>query len=57
MILNKDGEVEREYVHEDFEKENSLFDVEDDMEDEEPDENNLRIEDIDVIADMDEEED
>ena len=27
------------------------------MEDEEPDENNLRIEDIDVIADMDEEED
>jgi len=32
MILNKDGEVEREYIHEDFEKENSLFDVEEDME-------------------------
>ena len=36
---------------------NALFDIADDMEDEEPDENNLRIEDIDVIADMDEEED
>ncbi len=32
MVLNKDGEREREFIISDFEKSNSLFDVEDDIE-------------------------